>query len=142
MGLSVAQWSLITSIFSACIAVSCAVVSWRWVSRSIALRKWARGLVMTRTSDARQAATDAELAELHSTLQKLTTTVRRLSSRAGMQELRERRSAQPSTDAPPPPGDKAAARRFYLLGKSPAQVAAMHKPATADAQHHDEELDE
>lgn len=136
MGLTAAQWSLITSILSVCIAVSSAIVSWRWGSRVTQLRKWARGRVLTETSDVKLAAVHSDLAELSSTLQKLTTTVRRLSSRHGMQDMRERRSQQ---DQPPPPGNKAAARAFYLHGKTPAQIASLHKPSQTDIEDEQEQ---
>lgn len=110
MGSIAAQWSLITSILSLSVAVTCAVACWRLASRFTALQKWARGLVLTKTSDAALAAINADLAESFSTLEKLTTTVKRLSSRHGMQDMRERRSTQ---DPPPPGASKAELRAFY-----------------------------
>jgi hypothetical protein len=55
------------------------------------------------------ASLQADQAELYATLEKLTTTVKRLSSRAGMQELREQRnghesSGRASGQNPPPTG--------------------------------------
>jgi len=65
---------------------------------------------------------EADQAELFSTLQKLTTTLRRLSSRAGMEDLRAR-----SANEPPPVGTpKAQLREHYgLVGKSPQDVARL-----------------
>jgi hypothetical protein len=126
---TIALCSLITSIFSLSVAVTSAVVAFRLGSRFTALAKWARGLVTTKTSDAALAQINADLAESFSTLEKLTTTVKRLSSRHGMQDMRERRSTQ----GPPPPGaSKAEVRKYYLVGKTPSEIAAMHKP---DTQH-------
>lgn len=54
---------------------------------------------------------------MFSTLEKLTTTVKRISSRQGMRDLREREAEDAA--APPPPGtSKAALLRYYgLSGK-------------------------
>lgn len=57
----------------------------------------------------RFAKVEADQAELFSTLSKLTTTVKRLSSRAGMQDVRDR---QGST-VPPIGTPKAELRKFY-----------------------------
>jgi ABC-type nitrate/sulfonate/bicarbonate transport system substrate-binding protein len=68
----------------------------------------------------RFAKVESDQAELFSTLQRLTTTLRRLSSRAGMEDLREKRAS-----APPPQGTpKAQLREFYKLnGLTPQQIA-------------------
>lgn len=110
MGPTAVLWSLITSILSLSVAATSAVACFRLASRFTRHQKWARGLVMTKTSDAALAAINADLAESFSTLEKLTTTVKRLSSRAGMQDVRERRSTQ---DPPPPGASKAELRAFY-----------------------------
>ena len=68
------------------------------------------------SSDAALAQLMADQAALYSTLEKLTTTVKRLSSRKGMQDLREREAAPP--EAPPVGSDKATLLRHYgMAGK-------------------------
>lgn len=66
-------------------------------------------------AESAMARLHADQAELFSTLEKLTTTVKRLSSRAGMADLR----AGSKTEAPPPLGtDKATLLRYYgMSGK-------------------------
>lgn len=115
-------WLLSIAIFSLSVGVCCVLVCWRVATRYTQDRKWLRGLVLTKTSDAKLAAIQADQAELFSTLEKLTTTVKRLSSRAGMQDVRERHS---STSTPPPPGTpKAELRRYYgMQGKSGPEIA-------------------
>ena len=74
----------------------------------------------TPLSDAHYASLRAEMAELYSTLEKLTTTVTRLSSRQGMREVRARVAGV----APPPGTDKATLRKHYgVAGLSPVEFA-------------------
>ena len=70
--------------------------------------------------ESRLARVEADQASLFSTLEKLTTTVKRVSSRQGMRDLREREDA-----APGPNATKAEVRAYYLRGKSHADVARM-----------------
>jgi len=135
METNAALWSLSIAIFSLSVAVSCALVCWRAVSRCTAALKSLRRLVLTETSDAKLAAVQADQAELFSTLGKLTTTVTRLSSRAGMQDVRARRSAETSGEAPPPGTSKQKLREHYgLAGASHVAIAQrgamslVHKP--------------
>lgn len=122
MDRTVALASLITSISSLLVAATCVVGYFRLASRFTALAKWARGLVLTKTSDAVAAQINADLAESFSTLEKLTTTVKRLSSRHGMQDMRERRSTQ----GPPPPGASKAELRAYYADQLPgARLASV-----------------
>lgn len=87
----------------------------------------------TPTSDAALARIAADQAELFSTLEKLTTTVKRLSSRKGMQELREER-AQP--EAPPKGAAKADLYRHYgFAGLTARQIA--QKQLDLEASNHE-----
>lgn len=124
MGSTALLFLQVTVILSTLLAAGCAVACWHLASRFTQLQRWARKRVMTETSDAKLAGVLADQAELFSTLGKLTTTVKRLSSRHGMQDLRERHS---SPAGPPPLGDKKAAREFFLAGKTPAQLHLIHK---------------
>lgn len=120
MGSNVALWLLVTSISSTLLAVCSVVVSWREASRSTQARKWLRGQLLTKTSDARLAKVEAEMTELFSILEKVTTTQRRLSSRAGMQAIRERQANQP----PPPGASKAELRKYYGIAGVPGPEVA------------------
>jgi len=69
------------------------------------------------------------LADLQSSFQTLLESHKRLRSRIGMQELRERTktSATASRGAAPPPGaSKQELRDFYLRGKSTADIFEIH----------------
>lgn len=111
------QSSLIMLITSLCWLVGCALVAWRWGSRSTPRRKQADAPPSTPPSEAHLARLEADQAELFSTLEKLTTTVKRLSSRAGMQDVRAR-SAQAEQAAPPKGAPKADLLRHYgMSGK-------------------------
>lgn len=69
-------------------------------------------------TDARVAAMEADQAALFSTLEKLTTTIKRLSSRAGMRDLRER-EREDSNEAPPVGASKTELLRHYgFAGKA------------------------
>ncbi|HWV90407.1 MAG TPA: hypothetical protein VNZ59_10005 [Burkholderiales bacterium] len=68
----------------------------------------------------RFAKVEADQVELFSTLAKLTKSMQRLSSRAGMEMVRERRANEP----PPQGTPKAQLREYYRLnGLTPADVA-------------------
>ena len=100
---------LITSILSMSLAACCVVASWKTASRSTQLRKWVRSQLTTAPSDAKLNALSVDQAELSSSLSSLAKTVKRLSSRSGMEGLREERA-----NAPPPPGTpKETLRKFY-----------------------------
>jgi len=117
-----ALWSLGIAIFSLSVAVCSVLVCWRTGTRCTRALKSLRGLVLTQTSDAKLSRALADQAELFSTLERLTTTVKRLSSRAGMQDVRARGSQE---GEPPPVGtSKAELRRHYgLVGKSAPEIA-------------------
>ena len=119
-----------TGIASILLVVGYALASWGAGSRSTRRTK-STPEPQTPISDAHYASLKAEIAELYSTLEKLTTTVKRISSRHGMQELRERETAH---GAPPPGTPKADLLRHYgLAGKqgpefARAQMAMFDKP--------------
>src|SRR5688572_33424676 len=113
---------LITGIASILCVVASAVVSWRLGSRSTRPKKPPPSAPPMSDFEIRFAKVEADQAELFSTLQRLTTTMRRLSSRAGMEELRERRANEP----PPLGTPKSKLREHYgIAGKTPQQVAQM-----------------
>lgn len=124
-----ALFSLAMSIGSIFLAVVSVVVSLRTGSRCTRGLKSLRKLALTQSSDSKLAKVETDLAELFSTLSKINTTVRRVSSRHGMQELREGRSSQADANKPPPFGDKKAAREFYLNGKSQRELHMIHNAA-------------
>lgn len=118
-------FSVATLIFSTALAACCVLACWKWASSSTPRRKSPASEPATPTSG-QLATVLADQAELFSALEKLTTTVKRLSSRAGMQDHREKLSAEASAaTAPPPPGTpKAELRRYYgLNGASHVEVA-------------------
>lgn len=116
-----AQWLLATSIISIFLAVASVAVCWREASRSTRARKWLREQTLTKTSEPRVAKLEADQAELFLILGKLTTAMKRVTSRAGMQDLREKRA----NAAPPPGASKAELRRYYGIAGVPGpEVAA------------------
>jgi len=120
MGNSALLWSLIIVISSTLLLVGCALGAFLAASRSTPRRKQQGSPPPMSDFEIRFAKVEAEQAELFSTLQKLTTTLRRLSSRAGMEDLRERRS----NDPPPIGTPKAQLREHYkLTGLSSQQIA-------------------
>lgn len=116
MAITVALLSLTIAIASTFWAVISARRSSHAVFLSTRTRKWLRKFESTATSDVRLAKIEAEHAALLSTLQKNTSTLARLSSRQGMQALRERQATDTAdADDPPPVGaSKAQLRDFYL----------------------------
>jgi len=120
MGKIAALCLLGTGIASLLLAVGYVLACWREGSRSTRKTKSPPEASIP-ISDAHYAALRAEMAELYSTLEKLTTTVTRLSSRQGMRDVRAR-----ATNADPPPTgtSKAELRKFYNVnGLSPKQFA-------------------
>lgn len=106
---------LITGIWALVASVVAALV---WGSRSTRSRKSPPAPAPTEISDAlllRMAQIEATQAELFSTLESLTTTVKRLSSRQGMRDVRARRA----TEDPPPIGAPKAdlLRHYGMSGK-------------------------
>lgn len=110
------QSSLIIVMASLSWLVGCALVAWRLGSRSSPPKRQPSLPPPTPPSEAHLARLEADQAELFSTLEKLSTTVKRLSSRAGMQDVRAR-SAQ-ADQAPPRGAPKAALLQHYgMSGK-------------------------
>lgn len=106
--------SLLIAITWLCSLVTCAIAVWVWVSRSTPSPKSKRSSEPTPNSDASALAQiQADQAALFSTLEKLTTTVKRLSTRHGMRDAREREAAE----AEAPPSTKTEAlRKLGLAG--------------------------
>ena len=129
-------WSLFIAIMSLCFAASCAVASWLAVSRSTRLTNALRERLQTPTSESRFATMEAEQAAFASSLQKLSSTVKRLSSRYGMAELRERRSEE----EPPPVGAPKAQIRLWAARKIGAPIG--QGPESARAQLRFERMSE
>ena len=102
---------LTTLITSLCWLAGSAVARWRRDLRSTRARKPPPSAEPNPNSvESRLAQVEADQASLFSTLGKLTTTVKRVSSRAGMQELR----GEGRGDRPPPPGSpKHVVREYY-----------------------------
>jgi len=99
------------------VVVACVALAWARASRSSRPKKRADSPAETPPSETALAKIAADQAELFSTLGSLTTTVKRISSRHGMQALRERREAEHST-APPRGASKAELLRYYgMSGK-------------------------
>lgn len=114
---------LITGIVSILCVVGSVAAAWRLGSRSTPSRKPPRSPPPMSDFEVRFAKVDADLVELFSTLQKLTKSMQRLSSRAGMEDLRERRANAAPPD-PPVGTPKAELRKHYgLNGLSPQQIA-------------------
>jgi len=114
MDASVLLSLLVITITLLFLAVGCASVFWIRASRSTRRQK-SPPSCETPSSEAALAQVRADQAELFSTLEKLTTTVKRLSSRQGMRELRE---APPLRDDPPQGTSKADLLRHYgMSGK-------------------------
>lgn len=109
----------IMTVISTSLAVVFAVVAFRAVSRSTPSRKQPPSPPPTPSSEG-LLRVQADVAELSSAVESLATTVKRLSSRKGMADLRERRRAEEEQPTPPPPGaDKGTLYKFYgLSGKA------------------------
>lgn len=103
-----------------------------WLAAAFALVRWLRGSASTHSrkplasppptpvlEESRLAAMAADQAALFSTLEKLTTTVKRLSSRQGMRDVRDRQAASGDATTDPPIGaPKADLYRHYgMAGK-------------------------
>lgn len=109
------RYVLIIGITSICSLVVCALVLWRLGFRSTAGQRSKHSPEPIPSSvESRLAQLEADQASLFSTLEKLTTTVKRVSSRHGMRDLREREQREP-----PPGAPKAQVLRHYgLAGKT------------------------
>lgn len=109
------QFLLATLITSLCLLAGCALGYWLVGSRAIR-RKTPPAEPPIQLSDAHYASLRAEMAELYSTLEKLTTAVTRIGGRKAKQEQRERDRA---ADSEPPAGTSKADlfRHYGLSGK-------------------------
>jgi len=139
MVVNVPLWLLVTVILLPLLAVVFALACWLVASRSTPSRKSKPSTEPTPISDAGLARVQADQAELFSTLEKLTTTVKRLSSRAGMEDLRERRKGETSghsTSTTPPLGvSKADLWRHYMPGASAGPEFAKRQQQIESEQH-------
>lgn len=109
-------WScLAMTLLSMCTAVVCAVACSRLASRCI------RALNRKPPSESTLAKLATDQAELFSSFESLATTVKRISSRRGMQELRSDRADQ----AEPGILSKNELRKRYIGSKSQAEIVAM-----------------
>lgn len=114
-----AQFLLVTLICSLSVGAACAAGAWWLASRATRKRK-APPSTLSEGLEARFARIEADQAELFSTLERVTTTTKRLTSRAG---LRER---QNSPDALPVGTPKAELRKAYgIAGMSGPEQARM-----------------
>jgi hypothetical protein len=115
MGPNALLWLLLIVTASTCLLAWCVLGVWLKGSRSTQSRKSPPSPPPIQTSDAALAQLQADQAALFSTLEKLTTTVKRLSSRNAMRERRE----QPAGARPPPGTPKAELLRYYgMAGKT------------------------
>lgn len=116
MALHDALLLLVTGIASMCLGVVSVVAFSRRGSRSTPPKKSAHEDSPTENLRAALASLQADQAELYATLEKLTTTVKRLSSRAGMRELREQQNDHESS-LPPNASKAEVLRHLGLAGK-------------------------
>lgn len=122
MASDVLLFSLLTLILLLSAVAGFALGAWRQASASTRRSKQPPTSPATppseTPSESRMARLAADQAELFSTLEKLTTTVKRLSSRQGMRDARERDAAEASNSAPPVGTSKADLLRHYgMSGK-------------------------
>ncbi len=116
---AVLLYAITATLWTSQVVLSVALYS-KLVSRFTGLQKWARSQLMTPPSDAKLNELLADQVALSSALASVGKTVKRLSSRSGMEELRaERKSA-----APPPGASKEEVRKYYgLNGLTSAEIA-------------------
>ncbi len=83
----------------------------------------------------RMNSLEIELADLRSSMAALLESHKRLRSRIGMQDLRERRKNSGTAehgDRPGPNASKAELREYYLKGKTARDLAAIHNGADTE----------
>lgn len=69
---------------------------------------------------------ETEVASIHSELAKVLALNKRISQRVALDQHRDRRhGTTPISPEPPPPGDKAAAKAYYLGGRTHSEVARL-----------------
>jgi hypothetical protein len=130
-------WSIIL-ISSMLLPAASVFVVWKLVSRSTPPAKRPSSPPPTPPSDSHLARVEADQAELFSTLAKINTTVKRLSSRAGMADLREQRAAPAAREEPPKGTSKAELFRHYgLSGKVGPAFAQAQLALEADMKIND-----
>jgi len=118
---SAVPFLLVTLCMTILLVAAYAAAFWRRASASTPKPKPSPSPEVTPDSvQAQIAQLQADQAALFATLERLTTTVKRLSSRNGMRELRER-------EAPPIGTPKSELRKFY-------GIAGMPGPAQAEMQ--------
>lgn len=116
---AVLPFLLVTTITSICCAVACVVVLWKRGSAATRRPKPQASPELTPSSLPQSALAQVQVdqAALFSELEKITTTVKRLSSRQGMRDLRERERGE-SLEAPPVGTSKAQLLKYYgMSGK-------------------------
>lgn len=110
---------LITLTLSIASVAAAVVVRWKPGSASTRTPKPTPSPETTQTSvtPAALAAMQADQVALFSTLEKLTTSMKRLSSRSGMRELREREEAGSNSDPPAGTSKAELLRHYGMAGK-------------------------
>lgn len=81
---------------------------------------WGRASTSSRERK-RLTELETEVAVLTSEYAKVLALAKKISNRVALEDHRGRRNT--TGDAPPPPGDRAAAKRYYLFGKSHQEIA-------------------
>lgn len=123
MAVTVPLFWFLTLISLLSLAAGYALHAWLTGSASTRRAKPQHSPPVTQPSASALAEVQADQAALFSTLEKISTTVKRLSTRQGMRESRERAQADPGA-APPPGTPKAELYRHYgIAGKTPRQIA-------------------
>lgn len=127
-------FSLATLILSISLAVTCAVACWRWVSAATPRRKQPPSVEPTPTSG-QLAKLEADQVELFAALEKTSASLKRLTSRAAVQDHRER-ARNGSSSGPPPVGTSKAEllRHYGMSGK----VGPAFAQAQLEMEHHKE----
>src|SRR5262245_39897333 len=98
MGVTVALFLSLTSILLNAVIAAFVIASWRRASRSTRPSKQPESPAPIPASEL--ASLQVDQAALFSSLEKLSTTVKRLSSREGMRRLREEKPSAPPVGAP------------------------------------------
>lgn len=112
--------------------VALAALFWRRASRSTPRARRQESPAETPLSEL--ASLQADVSALYASFEKMNTTVRRLSSRAGMREVRERQRG-----APPPHGTpKAELLRYYGMNGKTGPAFAQAQLSLERNQQHDQ----
>lgn len=126
MDISALLYSLATLILATALGACCVVVSWRWGSASTRPKKQPASEPATPISG-RMDRLEADQVELSSNVEKLLVSMKRLTSRAAVQDHRARQSDADSDPDQAAPQDRKAAlyRKYGLAGKTAREIAAM-----------------